>query len=979
MNQTIRRAAALAAAAAVCAAMPVSMTASADYGVGGNGTAIMEYLDRGIYAVKSGNGMFVSWRWNADDADNAEFRLFRDGELVYTSTAGSGATCYQDNGGSTSSQYRVDYVVNNKVVSSEDCKFKSGTNYFDIPLDVPAGGVLDGEAYSYSPNDCCAGDTDGDGQYEIFVKWDPSNSKDNSQVRDTSKGTLGYTGNVYIDCYTLTGQKLWRVDLGRNIRAGQHYTQLAVADFDCDGKAELITKTCDGTVDGTGKVIGNGSANYVNGAGTVLTGPEYLTLFEGATGKALDTIEFPVLRGDATSATAQSTWGDTYGNRCERYNCAIAYLDGVHPSAIYGRGYYTRLTLSAVDVKDGKLSKRWVFDTGFDTSNPAYGCGNHNVMVADLDNDGKQEICMGACAIDDNGKLLWSTKKGHGDAMHVGDLDPSHEGIEVFLCHESGDHGISLVDGRNGQIMFHIDGDKDTGRCCADNVWAGNKGAEFWGSRPAGVVLNSKGETIGSKQPSQNFLIYWDGDLERELLDDINITKMTGQNAITTLLTASGCASNNGTKAVPCLTADLFGDWREELVLRTDDNKKLRVWCTTAETEVRLTTLMHDMQYRMQNGCQQSSYNQPPHVSYYLSSDAPLPERPNVVINGSSNIAAPISVDTSKIYAVRNLNSSLLMGVSGTAAESANVTQQSGTIGTAESLWKFEETSDGFYILRNAADTDLALTVTDEKNIVLQKANGTDAQKFQLMREGGGVTLISALGDGTQCAEIKNADTAQGGNVQVWERNGQSNQSWKLEAVDYHPAEKVCITGDVNGDGKVNAADLSLMKRGLLKDAKRADMRAADTNADGTLGLADAVTLMKYLIGEGGMDKSYYAAIEAAYYAAEQEATNAGFRDTGYVNLRNETGSFVEFRVFAPKAGTYTGTLCTANGSTANRVMQISVNGTNTAAQDFNSTEAWTSWTETTLSLTLTAGVNTIRLTSSTEDGGPNIDYLIIG
>ena len=173
----------------------------------------------------------------------------------------------------------------------------------------------------------------------------------------------------------------------------------------------------------------------------------------------------------------------------------------------------------------------------------------------------------------------------------------------------------------------------DTGRCCADNVWAGNRGAEFWGSRPAGVVLNSSGDVIGNKQPAQNFLIYWDGDLERELLDNIYITKMTGQNEIQSIFTANGCASNNSTKAVPCMTGDLFGDWREELVLRTEDNSKLRIWCTTTPTEYRITTLMHDMQYRMQNGCQQSSYNQPPHPSFYLGSEAPLPARPNIKLN----------------------------------------------------------------------------------------------------------------------------------------------------------------------------------------------------------------------------------------------------------------------------------------------------------------------------------------------------------
>lgn len=609
-----------------------SLKTDAAYGVGGNGTSIMEYLDRGIYAVKSGSGMFISWRYNADDSDDAEFRLYRNDELIYSGQDGM-ATCYYDAGGNTSAKYRVDTIENGIVVLSQECKFNSGSNYFDIPLDVPQGGVINGEAYSYFPNDCCVGDVDGDGQYEIFLKWDPTNSKDNSQVTDSKKGIQGITGNVYIDCYTLSGQKLWRIDLGKNIRAGQHYTQMCVADFDCDGKAELITKTADGTVDGKGKVIGNGNALYRTDAGTILTGPEYLTLFEGKSGAALDTIDFPVPRGDATSNTAKSTWGDNYGNRCERYNGAIAYLDGVHPSAVYGRGYYTRLTLSAVDVVNGKLSKRWVFDTGFDTSNPAYGCGNHNVMVADVDNDGRQEICMGASMIDDNGKLLWSTKLLHGDAMHLGDLIPEREGLELWICHEASPYGVSLIDAKNGQTIFHKDGDKDTGRCAADNILASNKGAEFWGSRPANTLMNSSGNAIGSKTPAMNFFIYWDGDLEREILDGNTITKMIDTSTINSIYTAEDCVSINGTKSVPCITADIFGDWREELVLPTTDGSKLRIHCTTTPTDVRLTTLMHDAQYRMQAGCEQSSYNQPPHVSYYLGSDTPLPERPNIKLN----------------------------------------------------------------------------------------------------------------------------------------------------------------------------------------------------------------------------------------------------------------------------------------------------------------------------------------------------------
>ena len=605
-NRVLAAAAALATAAGFTSA---SLAADAAYGVGGNGKAIMEYLDRGIYAVKSGSGMFVSWRYNADDSDDAEFRLYRDDKLIYTSKSGD-ATCYQDNGGGTGSKYRVDCVEDGKVTSSQSCKFTSGSNYFDIKLNSPGS--------QYSPNDCSVGDVDGDGQYEIFLKWDPSNAKDNSQS--------GKTDKVYIDCYTLEGKQLWRIDMGQNIRAGQHYTQLCVADFDCDGKAELITKTADGTKDGTGKTIGDGSKNYVNGSGYILDGPEYLSLFDGQTGKCLDTIDFPVPRGKV------SDWGDNYGNRVDRMNSGIAYLDGEHPSAIYGRGYYTRLTWSAVDVRNGKLVKRWVYDSG--NKGGAYGNGNHNVMAADVDNDGRQEVLTGASCIDDNGKLLWTTGDKHGDAMHVGDLVPDNEGLEVWECHESSPYGETCYDAETGKKLFHITGSKDTGRCCADNVWAGNKGAEFWGAADNNVYDKS-GKKIAGSKPAQNFLIYWDGDLEREILDGTKITKMTGAGTYKGIYTADGCGSNNGTKNNPSLSVDLFGDWREELILRTSDNTKLRICCTTDTTKVRLTTLMHDMQYRAQAACEQSCYNQPPHVSYYLSSDTALPARPRILLNNS--------------------------------------------------------------------------------------------------------------------------------------------------------------------------------------------------------------------------------------------------------------------------------------------------------------------------------------------------------
>ena len=606
MTKTSRRLALVLSALGVFGIVGAAPTQAGGAGEAGG----VERLDRGIYAASAGEGKFVCWRWNADDADDAEFRLYRDGELIYTSAAGT-ATGYLDEAGKDDSTYRVDSIENGVVVGSQACKFNSAGQFFDIPLEKPGA--------RYSANDCCVGDVDGDGQYEIFLKWEGA-SNDNAHN--------GFTDPVYIDCYTLEGRRLWRVNLGRNIRSGQHYTQLCVADFDGDGKAELITKTADGTVDGLGNVLGDAEANYVNPAGRVLAGPEFATLFDGSTGAALDTIPFPVPRGKVDD------WGDNYGNRCDRFNGGIAYLDGVRPSAIYGRGYYTRLTWSAFDVVDKKLKARWVFDTGNNPKSPGFGCGNHSVSVADVDGDGRQEILTGANCIDDDGTLLWTTRRGHGDAMHVGKFLPDRDGVQIWTCHESRPYGCSLIDGATGEIIFHHDGRKDTGRCCADNIFSGNPGAEFWGAHSRDV-FNASRDKIGGTCPAMNFLIYWDGDLEREILDHATISKMTAADRVERIFTADGCASNNGSKGVPFLTVDLFGDWREELVMRTVDSSALRVWCTNIPTEYRITTLMHDLQYRAQNCCEQSSYNQPPHPSFYLGSDADLPARPKVKIESA--------------------------------------------------------------------------------------------------------------------------------------------------------------------------------------------------------------------------------------------------------------------------------------------------------------------------------------------------------
>ncbi|WP_312369860.1 rhamnogalacturonan lyase family protein [Lachnoclostridium sp.] len=557
----------------------------------------IETLDRGVVAVKVTNGVFVSWRALGTEALTVGYNLYR-GTTKLNSTPLTTKTNYTDTAGTASSTYQVAAVVNGVEQAKSPAVSVLSNNYQQIPLDVPSGGTTpDNVSYTYSANDCSVGDLNGDGKYEIIVKWDPSNSKDNSQS--------GYTGNVYIDAYTLTGTKLWRIDLGKNIRAGAHYTQIMVYDLDGDGKAEIAMRTADGTKDGLGNVIGSSTADYRNASGYILSGPEYLTIFNGQTGAAMVTTTFEPARGNVTD------WGDNYGNRVDRFLACIAYLDGQRPSLVMCRGYYEKTMLVAYDYRNGSLTKRWTFNSS--NGYTAYqGQGNHNISVADVDGDGKDEIIYGSCAIDDNGTGLWTSGLGHGDALHVSDFNPDRPGFEVWGIHEgTGTPGSALLDARTGAVIWKT-ANADVGRGVAANITSAYRGAEMWGG--TSDLRTPTNTSAGNLPSSANFVVWWDGDLQRELLDDINITKYGGG----TLLTASGCASNNGTKATPNLSVDIFGDWREEVIWRTTDSKYLRIYTTTTPTEYRFYTFMHDPVYRLGIAWQNVAYNQPPHTSFYL-------------------------------------------------------------------------------------------------------------------------------------------------------------------------------------------------------------------------------------------------------------------------------------------------------------------------------------------------------------------------
>ncbi|WP_307527321.1 rhamnogalacturonan lyase [Pedobacter sp. W3I1] len=523
----------------------------------------MEKLDRGVIAVRQNNdSVYVGWRMLGTDADDMAFNLYRK--------TGNNAAIKLNHGPITKGTNFVDvgakfdlpnsYFVKPILKGHELEASKSFTlvvkspvqQYLTIPLKTPVG---------YSPNDASVGDLDGDGEYEIILHQ-------TGRARDNSSN--GITDPPIFQAYKLDGTFLWEINLGKNIREGAHYTQFMVYDLDGDGIAEMVCKTADGTVDGKGKVIGDANKDWRNPNGKILDGPEFLTVFSGKTGAALATTDYIPARGDigAWGGRGGNGKNDNTGNRVDRFNACVAYLDGIHPSVVMCRGYYGRTVLAAWDWRNGKLTSRWVFDTK-DGKNSFSGQGNHNLTVADVDGDGKDEIIYGSMCVDDNGKGLYTTGLRHGDAIHVSDLDPERPGLEVFGVHEIEEGtkgpGAAVYDAKTGEILWKGSQDEDVGRGVADNIDNTHFGAQMWWSGSNGLY-DIKGNRLGIQPRSTNFLIYWDGDLSRELLNGNHIDKYNGGR----LFTADGAVSNNGTKSTPALSADIFGDWREELILRTE-------------------------------------------------------------------------------------------------------------------------------------------------------------------------------------------------------------------------------------------------------------------------------------------------------------------------------------------------------------------------------------------------------------------------
>ena len=633
-------------------------------------TRQMEKLDRGLIAIKTDGGVYLSWRlFDSEDnifgsADkNVSFNVYRDGKKISEVAT---KTNYVDS--TVGTNYSVAPVING--VEGEKCNPVTVYNnsYFDIPILKPddetiydpSGNEL--ATYSFFPADCSTGDVDGDGEYEIIVKW-------TSSEHDVgSPGDPAYSGTVHLAAYKLDGTKLWKNDiaLGKNVYSSAHTLQFLVYDFDGDGKSEVMCQTSLGSKDGQGEYVSNAAqtdeeikaitdeenstADY-RGYGRITEGKEFLTVFNGETGVAMDTINLPTTRGSENGVD----YGDDFGNRSNRFVSDIAYLDGEKPYAIYLRGYYfgrngkQRTSIAGISWDGTALSPTYRFDTQkgqegyYDGAYQYVGNGNHNCTVADVDNDGKDEFITGALCMevnDDNEfRPKWCTYLQHGDALHIGNYDPTHTGFEFFTVHEDSgtnslsgnditlDFGMSVIDAETGNIMFHEGASDDKCRGVMANVGAGGY-YQIWSAKNSarqsngGTDFTTATSLTGRNTPSMNFRIFWDGDLYDNLLDGANITDWNGRN-MSNIFSAGNynCVSINGTKANPSLQADLFGDWREEVVYPTSDGTALRVFSTTDTTDYKIKTLMQDPVYRSGVAAEQTAYNQPPHVGFYMGKE----------------------------------------------------------------------------------------------------------------------------------------------------------------------------------------------------------------------------------------------------------------------------------------------------------------------------------------------------------------------
>jgi rhamnogalacturonan endolyase len=892
------------------------------------GVRYMENLDRGVVAVRtSSSQVYIGWRMLGTEwGQNIGYHVYRNGTKI-TSLPITTSTNYVHSI-TTDGAYGISAVVDgiegpvSETVSVWNNSANGYKSYKILPLSVPAAGTTpNGVIYTYSPNDCSVGDLDGDGGYEIIVKWDPNNAKDNSQS--------GYTGNVYLDAYKLDGTQLWRIDLGKNIRAGAHYTQFMVYDLDSDGKAEVACKTAPGTIDGQGNYVLMGTdsptADYRNSSGYILSGPEYLTVFNGQTGAAMATTSYNPPRGTVSS------WGDSYGNRVDRFLACVAYLDGARPSLVMCRGYYTRAAIVAWDWRDGQLTQRWIFDTGFSggTWSAYKGQGNHNLSVCDADGDGKDEIIYGACAIDDNGLGLYTTGLGHGDAMHVSDMLPDRPGQEVWQCHEGGT-GSTLRDAATGEILIQHADANDVGRACAAHIDSAYPGYQVWSPAYYGKGTYTTGNVqISTTRPSINFLAWWDGDLQRELVDSVSsknpkIDKWNG-NGVDRLLslynwpTAYGCESNNSTKSNPCLTGDILGDWREELIYRLSDNTGLLICTTTTVTTYRFYTLMHDCQYREAIAWQNVAYNQPPHPSFYIGAEMAALPTPQIRFPEPPLYG---DFDDDTFVNINDLMSFLDLWLVNNCTQTAALDLNADCIVNYIEFSAMASNWTGPDTVVPSAPTGLTATAGNA-TVSLDWNDNSDSDMS-------GYNIYRSMTSGAGFVKINT----------VLLSNSNYTDTNVVNGTTYY---YVVTVVDISANESVYSSEVSA-KPGLLTSLTIQENTTGFCTIDGTV-----------------------------------DSNHLGYTGTGFANANNAVGAGIGWRINIPSAGTYTVIWRHSNGTTTNRPGNLLVNGSAVVSGiNFPGTGDWDTWVDVPVEVSFNAGVQDLRLNATTSNGLSNIDYLMV-
>lgn len=742
-----------------------------------------EKLDRAPVAVKTSKGFLVSWRSLKSDATDLGFDVYRGG-IKLNSAPITTKTNFLDDGGEAGATYTI------KASNGEEFSVKAWDNMYKT-IDVKRPSALKDASGSvtgrYRPDELSIGDVDGDGEFEMVIKWLPDNQRDS--------GKEGKASPTILTCNEMDGTQKWLINLGHNIRAGNHTMTFLVYDFDFDGKAEMICRTAAGSTDGTGKYVSEAGAadikatdnskTYQNSKGYVTGGEEFLTVFNGATGAAMQTIWYCPNRAggeNGGAATINGFWGDSYGGRAERFNAAVAYLDGLKPTAILQRGYYTQCYIWAVDWDGSNLKTRWLHkgtsktawsvvaagtELANETTNPvssqgksSYGQGVHGIVIADVDNDGMDDICIGSATIRHDGLLMCSTGYGHGDALHVSDLIPDRPGLEAMMPHEEvstfGSYGYDVHDATTGEVLVsasYPEGN-DNGRGLACDFIPSHIGSEFWSSCPTLYDKSTKktleqdkniypcegGASLNASHPDTNYRIYWTGDPFDQTFDGrydsntgISSPRIQAWNTATKKITTvqqfadyGQPQTSNTTKATPCLQADFLGDWREELIMWQYESDwssptcKLMVFSTPQETEYKVPCLLQDHQYRMAIVWQNASYNQPPHLSYSLAEILGI-DRASYQTNLTSTAPEATPIEPSKTgteeIKTPGADKEAVSGLSYTAGANGELTNTAGKIRTGNNNQIVITVNEGYVITgitisghsNNSSDASVAL------------------------------------------------------------------------------------------------------------------------------------------------------------------------------------------------------------------------------------------------------------------------------